>query len=92
MVLPYYGIGATPVTSASERQFGCAFDREHWIWMSRNAELADLATLGGLRGGPVFAERHLHRALVGIVSDFRDDWDIMLMSHTHWIQENGSIR
>ena len=50
MILPYYGIGATSVTSASERQFGCAFEREHWIWMSRNAELADLTMLGGLFG------------------------------------------
>ncbi len=60
--------------------------------MSRNPKLADLTMLGGLSGGPVFAERHLHRALVGIVTDFREDWDIMLMSHAHWIQENGSIR
>ena len=91
IILPYYGIGATPVTSASERLFGCRFEREHWIWMSRNAELADLTMLGGLSGGPVFAERHLHRALVGIVSDFQEGWDIMLMSHAHWIQENGAI-
>jgi len=92
IVLPYYGIGATPVTSASQRLFGCRFECEHWIWMSRNAELADLTMLSGLSGGPVFAERHLHRALVGIVSNFQEDWDIMLMSHAHWIQENGSIR
>jgi hypothetical protein len=92
MILGYYGIGATRVTSASERQFGCGFERKHWIWMSRKAELTDLTMLGGLSGGPVFVERHLHRALVGIVSDFREDWDIMLMSHVHWIQEDGSIR
>jgi hypothetical protein len=92
MILRYYGIGATPVTSASERQFGCRFEREGWIWMSRDAELPDLTTLGGLSGGPVFAERHLHRALVGIVKNFREDCDIMLMSHTDWIQEDGSIR
>jgi len=92
MVFGYYGIGATRVTSASERQFGCRFEREHWVWKSRNAELTDLTMLGGLSGGPVFAERHLHRALVGVVSDFREDWDVMLMSHTHWIQADGSIR
>ena len=92
MILGYYGIGATPVTSVSERLFGCRFEREHWVWMSRDSELADLTMLGGLSGEPVFAERHLHRALVGIVSDFRADWDIMLMSHSHWIQGNGSIR
>jgi hypothetical protein len=92
IILNAYGIGATPVTSASERQFGCRFEREHWIWMSRNAELADLTMLGGLSGGPVFAERHLHRELVGIVSDFRPDWDIMLLQHAHWIQADGSIR
>lgn len=89
---PYYGIGATPVTSVSERLFGCRFERGHWIWMSRNPTLTDLGALSGLSGGPVFAERHLHRALVGIVTDFREDWDIMLMSHTHCIRRDGSIR
>jgi hypothetical protein len=92
MIFPYYGIGATPVNSVSPRQFGCRFEREHWIWMSRRAELADLTMLGGLSGGPVFAERHLHRALVGIVSSFREDYDIMLMSHADRIQKDGSIR
>lgn len=48
--------------------------------------------MGGLSGGPVFAERHLHRALVGIVSDFGQDGDIMLMAHAHWLNEDGSIR
>jgi hypothetical protein len=88
----YYGIGATSVTSASARQFGCRFEREHWIWITHPGELPDLTTLGGLSGGPVFVERHLHRELVGIVSDFRDDWDIMLMPHAHWICRDGSIR
>lgn len=92
LVLAYYGIGATPVTSVSERQFGCQFEREHWTWISRDAELPDLTALGGLSGGPVFAERHLHRSLVGIVSDFRENWDIMLMAHTHWLSRDGSIR
>jgi hypothetical protein len=91
ILLPYYGIGATPVTSVSERLFGCRFEREHWIWMSRSPELTDLAMLGGLSGGPVFAERHLHRALVGIVTDFGADCDIMQIAHMHWIQKDGSI-
>jgi len=91
IILAYYGIGATRVTSASERHFGCRFEREHWVWMSRSAELSDLTMLGGLSGGPVFAERHLHRALVGIVTDFRSEWDIMLIAHAHWIREDGSI-
>jgi hypothetical protein len=92
MILPYYGIGATAVTSASERQFGCRFEREHWIWMSRDAGLTDPTMLNGLSGGPVFAERHLHRELVGIVKNFKECYDIMLMSHTNWIQEDGLIR
>lgn len=92
IILPYYGIGATPITSASERLFGCRFERERWIWMSRNAGLTNLTMPGGLSGAPVFAERRLHRALVGIVTDFPENWDIMLMAHAHWIQENGSIR
>jgi hypothetical protein len=92
MILPYYGIGATPVSSVSERAFGCAFERDQWIWMSRNTGLTDLTSMGGLSGGPVFAERHLHRALVGIVSEFQEGLDIMFMSHSHWISADGSIR
>jgi hypothetical protein len=92
IIFGYYGIGATRVTSASERHFGCQFEREHWIWMSRKAEFTDLTAMGGLSGGPVFAERHLHRALVGIVSDFGQNGDIMLMAHAHWVNEDGSIR
>lgn len=48
IIMPYYGIGATAVTSASERLFGCRFERSRWVWMSRRAELADLTMLGGL--------------------------------------------
>jgi hypothetical protein len=91
IISPYYGIGATAVTSASDRQFGCRFERRRWVWISRSAELPDLSMLGGLSGGPVFAERYLHRALVGIVSDYWSDMDIMLMAHAHWIREDGSI-
>jgi hypothetical protein len=92
LVLAYYGIGATPVTSVSERHLGCQFEREHWIWMSRDAELPDLTVLGGLSGGPVFAERHLHRSLVGIVSDLGENCDIMFMAHAQWLNRDGSIR
>jgi hypothetical protein len=92
LLLGYYGIGATSVTAASDRHFACQFEREHWIWMSRNADFPDLTMLGGLSGGPVFAERHLHRALVGIVKEFPEGWDIMFISHAHWLQTDGSIR
>jgi hypothetical protein len=98
IVTPYYGIGATDVTSASDRQFGCRFEREYWIWMLRSPELPDPTMLGGLSGGPVFAARYpfadrfLHRELVGIVTDYWPDNDIMLLAHAHWIQEDGSIR
>jgi len=91
IILPYYGIGATPVTSASDRQFGCRFEQERWVWMSRAPELDDLSMLGGLSGGPVFAERHLHRALIGIVTEHWKDANIMMMAHTHWIKEDGSL-
>jgi hypothetical protein len=92
IIMPYYGIGATAVTSSSDRIFGCRFEREHWIWTSRDNQLPDLTFLGGLSGGPVFAERHLHRALTGIITDFRAESEIMLMTHVHWIQEDGNIR
>lgn len=92
ILLHYYGVGATAVTSAGgERQFGCKFEREHWIWMSHNPALPDLTALGGLSGGPVFAERDLRRELVGIITDFREDCDIMLIAHTKWIKGDGSI-
>ena len=60
--------------------------------MSRKDELPDLKTLGGLSGGPVFAERPLRRELVGIISDFKETYDIMFLQHAHWIQKDGSIR
>ncbi len=91
IICRYYGIGATQVSSASERRFCCNFEREHWIWVFHPGKLPELRMLGGLSGGPVFAERHLRRELVGIVSEFNENWDIMLMNHTHWIRPDGSI-
>jgi hypothetical protein len=92
LLLGYYGIGATSVTTAHDRHFCCQFEREHWIWMQRNTDLPDLTMLGGLSGGPVFADRHLHRALVGIVTEIGEKGcDIMFISHVHWIQTDGSI-
>jgi hypothetical protein len=91
LILPYYGIGATAVTSTTERYFSCQFEREHWIWVSRYLELPDLTTFGGLSGGPVFAERRLHRALIGIVTEISQPGEIMFLAHAHWIQKDGSI-
>ena len=55
----------TPVSSVSERHFGCAFDRSEWIDTMGNGLPVEEFDLGGISGCPVL---RLKESTAGIVS------------------------
>ena len=68
--------GAAEISSVSDFQFACAFDRSYWI-KSFGENHMDLNVLGGMSGGPVLIKRKLHWDLVGIVSQYHENYDAM---------------
>jgi hypothetical protein len=87
-----YSIGATPVSSVSESQIGCRFERERWEWGYKLDGLLDPRELGGMSGGPAFMMHPLNFEFAGIVREFSPSFDIMLICPASMIELDGSIR
>jgi hypothetical protein len=53
-----------------------------------------LGSLGGLSGGPVFVWRKepiLTAELVGFISEYQKDYDLMRITSANLIRENGTL-
>lgn len=83
--------GATEVSAVSENRIVTAFDRSYWVSAFGAKENLDLRVLGGLSGGPAFADRGLYRDLVGIVSDYHENYDAMFFASTSAIRSDGTL-
>jgi len=55
----------TPVSSISDRHFGCSFERQYWVDIYDNGLPAENYDLGGISGAPALA---LEKSASGIVS------------------------
>lgn len=86
-----FSSGATLVSSSSERQFICAFERCYWDIAFGDQLHLDLKSFGGMSGGPAFIFRGLHYDLVGIVKEFEENLDAMVFSSLKWLQADGHI-
>lgn len=92
----YFGL--SPVSSSSERHFGCNFDRNEWVDILGVELPPDGYDLGGLSGGPCFI---YHESPSGIIS-----WrlggiiynatttigEIVLAHHSSFILPTGYLR
>jgi hypothetical protein len=87
-----YGVGATSVSSVSETQFACQFDRDRWVWSFRLDGLAGQPELGGMSGGPAFLYNGLRFDLVGIISEFSSSIDIMFLKPARLIRFDGTLQ
>lgn len=79
---------ATPVSRVADKNFKCLFEREHWV--SESHVSIDMAphVLGGVSGGPVFAQRGLDFVLVGTVAEFEQSLDLLIVGLWSHIPES----
>ncbi len=86
-----WSCGGSKVSSVSEGQFVSAFEREYWIKSFGAAHHMNIDALGGLSGGPVFINRGLYSDFVGIVSQFHENYDVMVFSSASSLRVNSTI-
>ncbi len=83
--------GASLVSSVSDWQFVSAFEREYWVTSFAARHQLELRDLGGLSGGPAFINRGLYWDLVGIVSEYHENYDAMFFASLRHVRRDGTI-
>jgi hypothetical protein len=83
--------GASEISSVSDFQFVSAFKREYWVKSFGEKHHMDLNALGGMSGGPAFIKRKLYWDLVGIVSQYHENYDTVVFSSLRSVQDDGTI-
>ena len=83
--------GASEVSSASDFQFGSVFEREFWVKSFGERYRMDLNALGGMSGGPAFIKREPYWDLVGIVSQYNENYDTVFFASLRPIRPDGKI-
>jgi hypothetical protein len=90
-------VALTPVSSSSERQFGCAFDRDNWLDTFGKGLPPERFDLGGISGGPAFLFKESDNKiitwdLVGVVCDGANEiGEIVFFHHAKFIQPDGRL-
>ena len=90
----------TPVSSVSERHFGCSFERQHWVDLFGNGLPEDLYNLGGISGAPALALDKSEGGVVswrlaGVVYEAKASevlGEILLMHHAEYINSDGTVK
>ena len=85
--------GACQVTSVRDEYFIVQFERAYWVESFNNIGKEDkpLDDIAGLSGGPVLIHRGLYWELVGIISEFSKQFDLMRVCTTQCINIDGTI-
>ncbi|SDA60783.1 MULTISPECIES: hypothetical protein [unclassified Janthinobacterium] len=94
-----FGIYAalTPVSSSSERQFGCTLDPDEWIDTTGHGIPAEGYDLGGISGAPAFAVQDSAAGVfswrfTGVVHSATNNIGaIVLIHHARFIRSDGSL-
>lgn len=90
-------VALTPVSSSSERHFGCAFERESWIDTLGHGIPAEDYDLGGVSGSPMFVLNESKGGvfswhIIGIVYNATNALgEIVLAHHASSIRGDGSL-
>lgn len=90
-VFSSFSNGACRVAAVGGDYFVVQFERENWIQSFAYDKREDLYALGGLSGGPVFINRHLHLEFVGIIYQYSRSYDLMRVRAAKLIRTDGSI-
>lgn len=83
--------GATEISSVSENQFVCKFEREYWVAAIGDDDGIAFSKLGGLSGGPALVDRGLYWDLIGIISQYHEKYDAMFFPLLSAVNIDGTI-
>ncbi|PYV74214.1 MAG: hypothetical protein DMG96_20835 [Acidobacteria bacterium] len=87
-----FSSGAGQVHAVGEHHLMTRFEVDKCVTQFNNGLV--LGSLGGLSGGPVFVWRKeaiLTAELVGFISEYQTDYDLMRVTSANLIQDNGSL-
>lgn len=89
-------VALSPVSSSSDRSFGCVFSRQNWIDTLELGFPPVGYDMGGMSGGPVFlykdSEGIVSWDLVGVIYNATNQFgEILLMHHSCFIGSNGKL-
>lgn len=88
----WFSSGATFVQSATEENFVVGLNvGDPLVTVDKGKTLG---SFGGLSGGPAFCWRNgliLHAELVGFISDYKDDWDRMIVRTARVLNSDGTF-
>lgn len=90
-------MGHVPITTVTDRQITCRFDREHF--MTEGMRTAPVGmNMGGMSGGPLLLplgndQGEWRYCLGGVISEARsgDDFETVVAVRAHFINADGSI-
>jgi hypothetical protein len=91
LVFGSWSSGGSKICSVSEFRFVSAFEREYWIKSFGEKNHVDLKALGGMSGGPAFIKRKIHWDLVGVVSEYHENYDAVVFASLKSIRRDGTI-
>lgn len=89
----WFSSGATFVQSANEENFVVGLNAGDSLVTVNKGKT--LGSFGGLSGGPALCWRNgliLHAELVGIISDYKDDWDRMIVRTARVLNPDGTFQ
>ena len=67
------------ITLVREHYVVCQFQRENWVTFDPHAIPPAGTPLGGMSGGPVLAVRNLTYPLIGLISEFSHDYELLYL-------------
>jgi hypothetical protein len=91
-------MGHVPITTVTDRQITCRFERQHFISVESRRTAPVGMDLGGMSGGPLLLplgteEGEWHFCLGGVISEARSgaDFETVVAVRAHFINQDGSI-
>lgn len=91
-------MGHVPITTVTDRQITCRFDREQFITVESRRTAPPGMDMGGMSGGPLLLplgteEGEWHFCLGGLISEARSgtDFETVVAVRAHFINQDGTI-
>ncbi|MCB2189953.1 MAG: hypothetical protein KQI62_00215 [Deltaproteobacteria bacterium] len=95
LVFESFSAAGVQVPSVNDEYFMIQFEREFWVKNFGSDDYLTFNQLGGMSGCPVFIERShggiMNFDMVGIASEYQEEYDLMRARHANLINWDGSI-
>ena len=86
-----WSLGMTRVSSVTEMQIGCLFEREYWVPSIGPSHVDHPTDLRGMSGGPVFIHRTLAWDFVGVIYEYSSGLDLLFSRPSSLVSAEGRL-